>query len=78
MIRCNCCSREVRRLRPFTLDRERSDSVEVCGQCYQKLYDVAMELRIHAGYLALDIVRNGSGTVQNDTFGTLVVKAGKE
>ena len=76
--KCNVCLSDVRFTKMFHLNREKGEEIEVCKVCFQKLYDVAMELRIHAGYLALDIVRNGSGMVPNDTFGTLVVKAGRK
>ena len=75
--KCNVCLSDVRFTKMFHLNREKGEEIEVCKVCFHKLYDVAMELRIHAGFLALDILRNKSASVQNDTVGRIVLQAVK-
>ena len=74
---CECCGSLARFPRKFTMDRDSGESVEVCKVCYTKLCDVSIELRVHAGFLAVDLLKRNSASVKNDSVGRIVLQAVK-
>ena len=75
---CECCGSLARFPRKFTMDRDSGESVEVCKVCYTKLCDIAIELRVHAGFLALELLKMKTASVKNDSVGRIVLQAVKE